>query len=320
MTSAVSSSELASTRRRRRLRGTWNAVRRSPRGFAGLILILGMLVGGLAAPLLTPYDPIVQNLSQALQSPTWAHPFGTDNYGRDILSRVLFGVRASLLPGVLAVGAAVIVGGGLGALAGFYGGWRDNVIMRIMDILLALPTLLLAIAIISALGGGLTNMMIAIGLSQVPIYARTLRSEVMKVREQEFVEVARSLGARDRTVLLRHVLPNCLAPGIVRITMGMAGTILACSALSFIGLGVAPPTPEWGAMLNSGREYLRTHPHMTLFPGLAIMLAVLALNFIGDAARDALDPKSAGLGRAGARRRRVRRTTPGSAHLPGGLA
>lgn len=282
---------ISSLRFRGRMRRLWNALRKSPRGLAGLIVLAVVMLAGALAPWLTPYDPLVQSLAEALQPPSWQHWMGTDSFGRDVLTRVLFGTQASLLSGVLAVIGAVLIGGGLGAVAGYYGGRLDNVILRGMDVLLALPTLLLAIAIVSALGGGLTNMLIAIGLAQIPIYCRTVRGEVLKVREQEFIEVARSLGQRDGRIIVRHVLPNCAAPIIIRVAMGMAATILACASLSFIGLGVAPPTPEWGSMLSGGREYLRTHPHLTIFPGLMIMITVLALNFIGDGLRDAMDPR-----------------------------
>lgn len=269
----------------------WRGLRRHRRGMIGLVTLGIVILLGVFAPWLTPYDPLQLSLDEALQRPSWSHLMGTDNYGRDILTRVLYGTRSTVLSGVLAVVGAVLLGGGLGALAGYHGGRLDNLVMRVMDVFLALPTLLLAIAIVSSLGGGLVNMLIAIGLAQLPVYCRTVRGEVLRIRELEFVEVARSLGARSWYIILIHVLPNCMGVILVRVTMGMAATILACASLSFIGIGVPPPTPEWGSMLNSGREFLRGYPHMTLFPGLAIMVVVLALNFIGDGLRDVLDPR-----------------------------
>ncbi|WP_308798304.1 ABC transporter permease [Agromyces silvae] len=280
-----------SLRFRGRVERLWTTLRKNRRGAWGLVILVVIMLAGVFAPWLTPYDPLQQSLGDALQPPSWAHWMGTDSFGRDMFTRILYGVRTSLLSGVLAVVGALLIGGALGAIAGYYGGRLDNVILRGMDVLLALPTLLLAIAIVSALGGGLVNMLLAIGLAQIPIYCRTVRAEVMRIREQEFIEVARSLGEKDGTIILRHVLPNCTAPIIIRVAMGMAATILACASLSFIGLGVAPPTPEWGSMLSGGREYLRTYPHLTIFPGLMIMITVLALNFIGDGLRDALDPR-----------------------------
>lgn len=282
---------ITSLRLRGRVQRIWTALRTNKRGAIGLIILVIIMLAGALAPWLTPYDPIKHSLNEALQTPSFVHWMGTDSFGRDMLTRVLFGVRTSLLSGVLAVVGALVIGGGLGAIAGYFGGRADNIILRVMDVLLALPTLLLAIAIVSALGGGLVNMLLAIGLAQVPIYCRTVRAEVLRIREQEFIEVARSLGERNSRIIMRHVLPNCMAPIIIRVAMGMAATILACASLSFIGLGVAPPTPEWGSMLSGGREYLRTFPHLTIFPGLMIMITVLALNFIGDGLRDALDPR-----------------------------
>lgn len=270
------------------------AVLRSRRGLVGVVILATMVGASLLAPWLMPFDPSAQSLTDALQTPSRAHWLGTDDFGRDMLTRIVYGARVTLLSGVLAVAGSLLVGGLLGSIAGYQGGRIDNIIMRVMDILLALPTLLLAIAVIAALGGGLFNMLIAIGVAQLPIYARTVRGEVLKIRELEFIEVVRSMGASKAYIIRVHVIPNITSVVSVRVTMGMAGVVLAAAGLSFIGLGVAPPTPEWGSMLNSGRTYLRTYPHMTLYPGLAIMLAVFALSFIGDALRDAMDPMASG--------------------------
>ena len=250
-----------------------------------------VILAGVFAPVITKYEPTQQNLSESYETPSWEHPFGTDDLGRDIFSRVIYGIRVSLLCGLAAVAISLAIGGVLGALAGYYGGAVDNIIMRFMDILLAIPSLLLAISLVAALGGGIGNMLLAIGLSSMPTYCRTLRGEILRIRGTDFVEAAKSAGAKDSWIIIRHIVPNCLAPLIVRVTMGVASAILFCSSLSFIGLGVAAPTPEWGAMLSSGREFIRTYPHMCTFPGLAIMVTVFALNMMGDGLRDALDPK-----------------------------
>jgi peptide/nickel transport system permease protein len=278
-------------KKRRRFPEVWRKFRRNQRGVAGMIILLVLMMAGLFAPFITPYEPNAQSLNEAFQQPNIAHWMGTDNVGRDIFTRIIYGIRISLFAGLIAVTISLAIGGVLGALAGYYVGWVDNLILRFMDILLAMPSILLAISIIAALGGGLMNMLIAIGLSAMPQYCRTLRAEILKIREQEFIEAARAAGASDLSIIIRHILPNCLAPLIVRVTMGMAGAILSCSSLSFIGLGVSPPTPEWGSMLSRGREYIRTFPNMSTFPGLAIMLTIFALNLMGDALRDALDPK-----------------------------
>ena len=223
--------------------------------------------------------------------PSAKHLLGTDEFGRDIMSRLIYGARVSLQVGFIAVGISLVVGGLLGAFSGFYGGTLDNVIMRVMDVLLAVPQTLLAIAIAAALGPGLFNMMIAVGISAVPNYARIVRSSVLSIRGMEYVEAARAVGSSDFRIILRHIIPNSMAPIIVQSTLGVASAILNAAGLSFIGLGIQPPNPEWGAMLSGGRQYIRDFPHLTLYPGLAIMLTILALNFLGDGLRDALDPK-----------------------------
>jgi peptide/nickel transport system permease protein len=291
MNSAQRAEEAVVYKKRRQFPEVWRRFRRNKRGLVGLIILLVLMLAGLFAPVISPYQPNAQSLNESFLPPGAAHPLGTDNFGRDIFTRIIYGIRISLFAGLVAVGIALVIGGILGALAGYYAGWVDNLILRFMDILLAMPSILLAISIVSALGGGLINMLIAIGLSSMPQYCRTLRAEILKIREQEFIEAARAAGASDFSIILRHILPNCLAPLIVRVTMGMAGAILSCASLSFIGLGVPPPTPEWGAMLSRGREFIRTYPNMSTFPGLAIMLTIFALNLMGDALRDAFDPK-----------------------------
>lgn len=257
----------------------------------GVIIILALVFCALFAPLIAPYGYDDQNIANALQGPSAEHIFGTDNFGRDIFSRVIYGSRISLQVGLLAVSVAIVVGGTLGALAAFYGGKTDSIIMRCMDVLMAIPGMLLAIAIAASLGPGLSNMMIAIGVGSVPSYARVVRAAVLTVKEQEYIEAARSIGANDYRIILKHILPNALAPIIVQATLGVAGAILSCATLSFLGLGIAPPVPEWGSMLSAARQYLRSDWYMATFPGLFIMLTVYALNIVGDGLRDAIDPR-----------------------------
>jgi peptide/nickel transport system permease protein len=258
--------------------------------FGGAVVFL-LVIASLAAPLIAPYDPLKQNLRNNLLSPSAAHWFGTDVHGRDIFSRVLFGAAISLRIGFLGAllgGAAGIV---LGLISGFYGGAADMLIMRLVDIQLAFPGLLLAIAIIAAIGPGLENVIIAVGVFSVPTFTRVVRGSVLSLRQQDFVTAARTVGAPNHRIMRLHLLPNILAPVIVLLTMRVATAILTAASLSFLGLGAQPPIPEWGAMLSDGRDYLVLAPHVATFPGLAILLAVLGFNLLGDGLRDALDPR-----------------------------
>ena len=264
---------------------------KSPLAMFGLFIILILIFCAVFAELVAPYSPIKQDLMHMFETPSASHWLGTDEFGRDILSRLIYGARVSLQVGFIAVGIALIIGGILGAVSGYYGGRLDNFIMRIMDVLLSIPQTLLAIAIVAALGPSLMNLMIAVGISAVPSYARIVRSSVLSIRNMEFIEAARSVGSSDLRIIFRHIIPNSMAPIIVQSTLGVASAILNAAGLSFIGLGIQPPNPEWGAMLSGGRQYIRDFPHMTLYPGLAIMFTILALNFLGDGLRDALDPK-----------------------------
>ena len=221
-----------------------------------------------------------------LPSRIWLMPFSTP-----VPATFSDGARMSLLVGFVSVGIAVIIGGVLGAIAGYYGRRVDNLIMRFMDVLLAVPQTLLAIAIVAALGTGLMNLMIAVGISSVPTYARIVRASVLTIREEEYIEAARASGTSNTKIIIKHILPNCVAPVIVQVTLGIAGAILTAAGMSFIGLGIQPPNPEWGNMLSSGRDYIRGYAYMTMFPGLAIVITVLSLNLLGDGLRDALDPK-----------------------------
>jgi peptide/nickel transport system permease protein len=271
-----------------------DAVRRLFRdklALVGLVIMGTFLLTAILAPVLTPYDPIEQSLVDRREPPSSQNPLGLDDLGRDILSRVIFGARKSLQVGVMSVTMAIVVGTWIGAISGYLGGWVDSLVMRLMDIMLAFPALLLAIAIVTILGPGLLNMLYAIGIVSIPVYARIARASVLSVKMQDYVLAARSLGASPVRILARHVMPNCLTPLIVQGTLGIGTAILDAAGLSFLGLGAQPPTPEWGAMLGQGRYAMFTAPHIVLFPGLAIVLTVLGFNLLGDGLRDALDPR-----------------------------
>jgi len=257
----------------------------------GAAIVLVLVLIAVLAPFVSPHDPIEQNLEARLLSSSAEYPLGTDNLGRCILSRLIHGSRVSLQIGIMVVGIASITGVTLGLIAGYRGGLIDELIMRIVDILLAFPGIILALVIAGILGPSLYNVMLALAVVGWTSYARVVRGSVLSVKEKGFVEAARVLGGGDARIMFRHVLPNVMAPVIVMATLGMAHVILAAAALSFLGLGAQPPTPEWGSMLNDGRAFMRTAPHLTIFPGLAIMVTVLAFNFLGDGLRDILDPR-----------------------------
>ncbi len=266
-------------------------LRRNRLAVLGLVVIVILVLTAVFAPLLAPYHYASQNLMEAFEPPSWTHPLGTDEFGRDILSRIIYGAQISLQVGIFAVALAMVVGGILGAVAGYYGGRLDEIIMRLMDILLSIPQILLAIAIAAALGPGLLNLTIAVGVAALPTFARIVRGAVLSIVRMEYIEAAYCMGASDDWIIARHILPNCSAPIIVQATIRVAQAILAAASLSFLGLGVQPPFPEWGAMLASGRGYVRDYVYMTISPGLAIMITIMALNFLGDGLRDAMDPK-----------------------------
>ncbi len=269
-------------------------MKRFLRNFAftsGLLLTVALILVALAAPLLAPFDPNIQETSRRLEAPSREHPLGLDDLGRDVLSRILFGARVSLRVGFSVVLIASTIGVALGAIAGYFGGKADLIIMRLCDILLAFPGILLAIALVAVLGPSLNNVVLALSIIGWVGYARLVRGQVLKVRETEYVTAAKALGARSSRVIILHVLPNVMNPVIVMATLGLAGAILAEASLSFLGLGVQPPTPSWGAMLTAGRRYLGLANHLAIFPGIAIMLAVMGLNFLGDGLIDVLDPK-----------------------------
>lgn len=270
---------------------TWRRLKMNPGAMIGLAVLVILVIGSIFAPFMTKYDPVKINILERLQGPSLKHFLGTDNFGRDILSRIAYAGRISLIIGFVAVGIGAVFGGIAGAISGYYGGWLDNLIMRVMDVLLSVPQIILAIAIVGALGASLFNLMVAVGISVLPRYARMVRASALSLRKQEFVEAAKASGAGDARIIFQNIIPNCMAPLIVLSTLGVAQAILSAATLSFLGLGIQPPTPEWGAMLSAGRQFLRNAPHITIFPGLAIVFVVVALNLLGDGLRDALDPK-----------------------------
>ncbi|WP_088013729.1 nickel transporter permease [Gottfriedia acidiceleris] len=256
----------------------------------GYIVLFYILVA-IFAPLISPKDPFAIDLMNKLHTPSLEHWMGTDDKGRDILSRIIYGSRLSISVGFISVLFGAIFGITLGLLAGYYGKWIDTIIMRVVDVLLAFPGILLALAIISALGPSLINVMVAVGIFSIPTFARIVRGSTLSVRKLEYIDAIRSLGATDATIIFKHIFPNILSPIIVQATLKLATAILSAAGLSYLGLGAQPPSPEWGAMLSSGRDYLFTAPHIALFPGIAISTLVLGFNIFGDGLRDALDPR-----------------------------
>lgn len=275
----------------RNVKDVWIRMRRNKLAMVGLVIIIALFLIAVFADFIAPYDFATQELSKQYQLPSSEHIFGTDDLGRDIFSRIVYGSRISLKVGFISVGIALVLGTTIGAVTGYFGGRVDNILMRFIDVLQSIPDTLLAIAILAALGPGLANLMIAVGIAAIPGYARIVRSSVLSIRDMEFIEAAKAAGTSNTRIIFKHIIPNCLAPIIVQATLGVAYAILNAAGLSFIGLGLEPPTPEWGAMLSGGRTFIRDFPHMTIFPGLAIVITIFALNVLGDGLRDALDPK-----------------------------
>ena len=277
----------------------WRRFRKNRMAMVGLVflsILVIIAVGTMVIDLVTQNEiynnyVINQDLVNRLKGPSLEHPFGQDEFGRDMLLRMLWGTRYSLFMGSLAIIFSLCIGGVLGAISGFYGKLTDSIIMRFMDILLAIPSMLLATAIVAALGTSLVNVLIAIGIAYIPTFARTVRASVLTVKDQDYIEAARSIGCNDREIIFKYIIPNAMAPIIVQATLGLAGAILSIAGLSFLGLGIQPPTPEWGAMLSNARVYIRDAWHVTVIPGLGIMLTILSLNLMGDGLRDALDPR-----------------------------
>lgn len=257
----------------------------------GAVVFLLELIVVLAAPLLAPYDYNTLDMTSISLTPSAAHWFGTDELGRDIFSRILYGGRYSITMGLFSIMVSVIIGMVIGSVAGYFGGWVDNLIMRLLDIVQSLPALLLTIVISAALGPGYVNTILALSINGIPAMSRLLRAQMMKVRNSEYIEAAQSINCSKVQIIISHLIPNSFSPLLVQATMGVGNRILMASSLSFIGLGVQPPSPEWGAMLSNARQYIRDYPHMVIFPGLAIGITVLALNLMGDGLRDALDPR-----------------------------
>ena len=289
------SKEAAATTKKARSQAAevWRQFRRNKGAVAGSAIVLVIVFIALFADILLDYDTQVigQNVADRLQWPNANHWFGTDELGRDIFCRILYGTRFSCSVGLVAVTIGLVIGVTLGAVAGYFGGAIEEIIMRSTDILSAVPNMLMAIVIVSVLGQSIWNLMFAVGITSVPQFVRITRAAVLTVRNQEYVEASKAIGLNNRKIIFRHILPNCLSPIIVQATLRVASAIISASSLSFLWLGVPAPDPEWGALLSGGRKYIRDYAYMTFFPGLAIMITVLALNLMGDGLRDALDPK-----------------------------
>lgn len=283
--------ETTTVKRNSQAKDTFRRFIKNKAAVVGLIIISLLLFGAIFAGVITPYDFDKQDLTVRFEMPSMAHLLGTDEFGRDLFTRILYGARISLFVGILSVSVGCLIGGTLGALAAYYGGRVDDFIMRFLDIWHSIPDLLLAISLASAMGPGIGNAIIAIGLTTIPSYARVVRASVMTVKNTEYIEAARCLGASVPRIILRHIIPNALAPIIVQASLGVAGAIITTASLSFIGLGVQPPTPEWGSMLSKGRQSIRNYWHLVTFPGVFIMTTVISLNLLGDGLRDALDPR-----------------------------
>lgn len=271
----------------------WHNFKKHKGAVLGMIILTIIIVTSIVASFFIDYDTQIvrQVASERLQRPSQKHPFGTDQYGRDIFMRVLYGARYSLTIGIVAVMVSLVMGGTLGVIAGYYGSLTENIIMRVCDTFASIPAMMLAICISTAFGASLFVLMVAVGVVSIPAFARVARASVMTVRDQEFIEAARAIGANQFRIIFMHILPNSMAPILVQATLRVGSAIITAASLSFIGLGVPAPAPEWGAMLSEGRSYIRDYSYMTMFPGLAIVITVLAINLIGDGLRDALDPR-----------------------------
>lgn len=272
-------------------RDAWKGFKRNKMAMLGLFIIVFFILVAFCAPLLTSYDYKEQVLTDRLQPPSGQHWFGTDDLGRDLFTRVVYGARISLWVGLFSVIGSIVIGTLLGIFAGFYGRWADMLISRLFDILLAFPSILLAIAIVAAIGPSLQNALYAIAIVNVPTFGRLVRARVLSLKEEEFITAARALGMKDRRILFSHILPNSLAPVIVQGTLGIATAIIEAAALGFLGLGAQPPEPEWGKMLSDSRQFIDTAPWTVIFPGISIVLTVLGFNLMGDGLRDVLDPR-----------------------------
>ncbi len=278
-------------RKKSKIADVWHQLKKNKLAVVSLVVLIILFVIAIIGPLIAPYDFDLTNPQNAYALPSAEHLLGTDKLGRDLLSRLIYGARQSLELGVFAVAIAAVIGCTIGAIAGYYGRFVDNILMRVLDIYQAVPMFLLCLCLAAILGPSLRNAIIALGISTVPGYARIMRASVLTVREREFVEAARAIDISDAGIILKHIIPNAMAPVIVEITMGIGSCILSGAALSFIGLGVQPPTPEWGSMISEARSVMREAPWMAMYPGICIMITVLACNLLGDGLRDALDPR-----------------------------
>ena len=270
---------------------TWRRLKKNKLAVAGMIVLILVFLVAIFAPVIAPYPYSEQHADSPFAPSSSRFLLGTDKLGRDMLSRLIYGSRQSLMLGLISISIAAVVGIIFGTVAGYYGGWTDTLCMRFLDVYQSIPMFLLCVTLAAILGPSLRNAIIALGISNMPVYARISRATVLSVREREYVEAARAINAKDRRIILRHIIPNCMAPIIVEVTMGMASCILVGASLSFIGLGVQPPVPEWGAMISEGRNYMRQYPTLALYPGLCVMITVLSFNLLGDGLRDALDPR-----------------------------
>ena len=286
-------SENRTFKKRSQLSLIWHRLSRNKLAMLGLLLMTVIFGLALCADLIADYDQAVvgMNIMERLQPPSAKHWFGTDGYGRDVFARVVHGSRLSLSLSIVSMAIAVAVGSLIGAISGYYGGKIDDVLMRLMDMLLAIPPMLMSISIVAALGRSMVNLMLALALAYMPVFARVIRSSILSVKGQEFVEAAKACGTSDARIIMRHIVPNAVGPIIVQATLAMGAAILTISSLSFMGMGIQPPQPEWGTMLYEGRDLIRTSPYLVVFPGLAIAVSVLSLNLLGDGLRDALDPR-----------------------------
>ncbi|MEE0297687.1 MAG: ABC transporter permease, partial [Christensenellales bacterium] len=280
----MSRKKQAEYKKRSQLSIIWNRLRKNKLAMLGLAILVVMVALAVCADWIADYDTNVtgMNMAERLQTPSAKHWFGTDSYGRDVFARIIHGSRLSLSLSIFAMLAAVAIGSIIGAIAGYYGGRVDDVLMRLMDILLAIPPMLMSISIVAALGHSMVNLMIALSLAYIPVFARVIRSSILTVKGQEFIEAAKACGTSNARIILRHIIPNAIGPIIVQATLAMGSTILIISSLSFMGMGIQPPQPEWGTMLYEGRDLIRTSPYLVIFPGIAIALAVLSLNLLGD--------------------------------------
>jgi peptide/nickel transport system permease protein len=279
-------------KRKNRLREVWGRMKRNRIAMAGLIIFTIIAACTLLADLIVPFSAAIeQNMAERYLTPSVKHPFGTDLYGRDIFARVVHGARNSLILGTSAVAVGIAIGGLLGSAAGYFGGAVDAVISRVLDTIMCIPFMLLALAIVASLGGGMVNVLIALMVAMVPYYTRVIRSAILNIVGMDFIEASRACGAPHHYIILRHVIPNAIGPVIVQATMSVGTMIISAAAMSFLGMGIQPPAPEWGSMLAEGKDYMLTYPHMVIFPGIAITLTALSVNLMGDGLRDALDPR-----------------------------